>query len=282
MNPKLCAAIAAAIWGTTYIMAALVLPANPVFCAAVRSLAGGFALLLLSPRLPTRDWVARVVLLGTLNCGIFFSLFFVSAERLPGGIAGTLQSLGPIFVVLIAWPVLGERPTIMRLASVVCGAFGVTLLTRGGVAVDVIGLAAGLGAAASLALGNVLLNRWTRPASLLQFTAWQLVVGGIELAALTVTMGDIPAGLTTQNLLGFAYTALIGTCAAYALWFKAVEEAGAPTVAPFFLLIPIVAFTIDALWRSVLPTPVQAIGAAVVLASLAAGQIFGARARDKR
>jgi probable blue pigment (indigoidine) exporter len=246
----------------------------------VRALGGGLPLLLLYHRLPHRAWWGKIILLGTLNCGVFFALFFVAAERLPGGVAGTLQSLGPIFTVLIAWPLLGESPSLARLGSVVVGAIGVTLLlTQGTITLDSIGALSGIAAAVSLALGGVLLNRWGRPAPLLVFTAWQLVVGGIELAVLAALIGDVPAAITLQNLLGFAYVGLIGTTMAYALWFSAIEGAGASAVAPFFLLIPIVAFTLDALLSGLIPTPVQALGALVVIGSLLIGQQAGKRRR---
>lgn len=276
MNPKLSAALAAAIWGTTYIVTSTILPHNPVFVAAVRALGGGLPLLFIDLRLPPRDWLLKVTLLGTLNCGIFFAFFFIAAQRLPGGVAGTLQSLGPIFTVLIAWPLLGQSPSFMRLAGVVAGAIGVMLLlTHGAVALDLIGTAAGIGAAVSLALGGVLLNRWGRPAPLLAFTAWQLVVGGVELAVLAILIGDIPTTVTAQNIAGFAYVALIGTSATYALWFYAIDKAGAPSVAPFFLLIPVVAFALDASIKGFIPTIVQGIGALIVLGSLLIGQQAG-------
>lgn len=276
MNPKFSAALAAAIWGTTFIVTTTLLPPTPVFTAAMRSLIGGLPLLLLFRQLPQRDWWGKVILLGTLNCGIFFAFFFIAAVRLPGGVAGTLQSLGPIFTVLIAWPLLGQRPTLLRLASVVAGAMGVMLLlTSGAIALDPIGALAGIAAAVSLAVGGLLLNRWGRPAPLLAFTAWQLVVGGIELIVMAVLIGDIPATITMQNVIGFAYVGLIGTCASFALWFYAIEKAGAPSVAPFFLLIPVVAFTLDASIKGFIPTTVQALGALIVLASLLVGQITG-------
>jgi probable blue pigment (indigoidine) exporter len=279
LNPKLSAALAAAIWGTTYIVVTSMLPPNPVFTAALRALAGGVPLLLLYRQLPHRDWWGKIGLLGTLNCGLFFGFLFIAAERLPGGVAGTLQSLGPIFTVLIAWPLLGESPSITRLCSVVLGAIGVMiLLTSGTLALDGVGTIAGIGAALSLATGGVLLNRWGRPAPLLVFTAWQLVIGGIELALLAAMIGDLPATITMQNVLGFAYVGLIGTTVAYALWFFAIDSIGVSAVAPFFLLIPVVAFALDALIRGMVPTPIQGLGALIVLGSLAAGQHAGRRA----
>jgi len=168
MNPKLSAALAAAIWGTTYIFVSVVLPHNPIFTAAVRALGGGLPLLLLYNQAPPRDWWGKVAVLGTLNCGVVFAFLFIAAERLPGGVAGTLQSLGPIITVLIAWPLLGERPTWLRLVSVVLGSIGVMiLLTSGKIVLDGVGAAERALAAVSLALGGVLLNRWGRPIPLL-------------------------------------------------------------------------------------------------------------------
>jgi probable blue pigment (indigoidine) exporter len=274
MSPKLAAALASVIWGTTYIFVTSMLPAHPVFTGAVRALGGGLPLLLLYREFPHRSWWLKVFLLGTLNCGVFFGFMFVAAERLPGGVAGTLQSLGPIFTVLVAWPLLGQSPSFMRLGSVVVGAIGVMLLlTSGKLALDTVGAFAGIGAALSLALGGVLLNRWGRPAPLMVFTAWQLVVGGIELAIFATLAGDIPTVVTTQNVIGFTYVALIGTSVAYALWFYGIEGVGVSAAAPFFLLIPIVAFVLDAVIRGFVPTMVQGLGAAIVLGSLLIGQL---------
>jgi probable blue pigment (indigoidine) exporter len=235
MNPRLSAALASVIWGSSssssssssYIFITSMVPEHPVFTAAVRALGGGLPLLALYPRLPHRAWWGKVILLGTLNCGVFFAFLLVAAERLPGGIAGTLQSLGPIFTILIVWPLLCESPSPMRLASVVLGAIGVMLLLASGkLALDATGAAAGIGAALSFALSGVLLNRWGRPAPLLVFTAWQLVVGGIELALFAMLTGDLPTTITATNLLGLAYLGLIGTAVAYALWFHAIEKVG--------------------------------------------------------
>jgi probable blue pigment (indigoidine) exporter len=278
MNPKLSAALAAAIWGTTYIFVSVVLPHNPIFTAAVRALGGGLPLLLLYNEVPPRDWWGKVAVLGTLNCGIVFAFLFIAAERLPGGVAGTLQSLGPIITVLIAWPLLGERPTWLRLASVVLGSIGVMiLLTSGKIVLDGVGAVAGLIAAVSLALGGVLLNRWGRPIPLLEFTAWQLVIGGVELAVLAAILGDVPSSLSLASIGGYVYVALIGTSIAYALWFHGIEKAGAPAVAPFFLLIPMVAFALDAAVRGFVPTGVQALGAVIVIGSLIVNQSAGKR-----
>jgi probable blue pigment (indigoidine) exporter len=269
MHPKLSAAIATILWGFTYIITTTMLPHNPLFIAAVRALGGALPLLLLAREIPPRAWWGRIVVLGTLNSGLFFGLLFVAAIRLPGGVAATFQALGPLFMVLLAWPMLGAIPARAKVAAVLVGAVGVAMVVlKSNAAIDMIGLAAALGSALSVALGGILVHKWGRPRSLLGFTAWQLLVAGVELSLVTAVVGDIPATLSPLNLMGFAVLALFVTALAFALWFRAIEGAGAAHVAPFFLLTPITAFALDAIFRGFVPNPVQIAGVALVIGSL--------------
>ncbi|WP_236637931.1 EamA family transporter [Mangrovicoccus ximenensis] len=95
LPPKTAAAAATILWGFTYILTTTMLPANPWFIAAVRAIGGGLPLLLLARDLPPPGWWGKLVILGTLNNGLFFGLLFVAAIRLPGGVAATFQALGP-------------------------------------------------------------------------------------------------------------------------------------------------------------------------------------------
>lgn len=269
MHPKLSAAIATILWGFTYIITTTMLPHNPLFIAAVRALGGALPLLLLAREIPPRAWWGRIVVLGTLNSGLFFGLLFVAAIRLPGGVAATFQALGPLFMVLLAWPMLGAIPARAKVAAVLVGAVGVAMVVlKSNATIDLIGLAAALGSALSVALGGILVHKWGRPRSLLGFTAWQLLVAGVELSLVTAIVGDIPATLSPLNLLGFTVIALFVTALAFALWFRAIEGAGAAHVAPFFLLTPITAFVLDAIFRGFVPNPVQIAGVALVIGSL--------------
>jgi probable blue pigment (indigoidine) exporter len=275
MNPALAAALAAAIWGTTYVTTDI-LPANPYFIAAVRALGAGLLLLAFCRQLPDRIWLVRSIILGTFNCGIFFALLFIGALRLPGGVAGTLQSLVPLFTVLLAWPLLGQSPSLVRVAGVVVGTVGTALLlTRGPVALDWIGVAAALGSAVSSAIGAVLVNRWRQPPSMAAFTSWQLLAAGAELTAVALVLGDVPDAVTSLNVLGFIYLVVAGTALAFGLWFYGIVHAGASRVAPLILFSPLVAFLMDALVRGIVPSSVQALGAALIMGSVVISQRVG-------
>jgi len=277
----LLAAVAPAVWGSTYLVTTEWLPADrPLLAAMLRALPAGLLLLAVvrvlptdSPALPTGSWWWRSLVLGTLNIGAFFALLFVAAYRLPGGVAATVIALQPLTVAVLAVPLLGERLRPLRVLAGVGGALGVALLVLNADArLDPIGLAAGLGAAASMAVGVVLTQRWGRPGHLLSFTGWQLTAGGLALAPFALALEGVPATLGGANLAGYAYLSLIGAALTYALWFRAIGQLSAPVVSFLGLLSPLVAALLGAAVLAQTFTPWQSLGFVVVLASVAAGQ----------
>ena len=279
---KLAAALATTLWGFTYIISSTMLPINPWFIGAVRAGLGAIPLLLLAREIPPRAYWPKLIMLGTLNTGLFFGLLFIAAFRLPGGVAGIFQALGPLFSILLVCPLLNHRPTSMKIVSLLAGVVGVVLVVlKGGAALDTIGILAALGSAFSVALGGVLIQKWGQPMSLTGFTAWQLIIAAIELSAMTVALGDIPMGITAVNGLGIVIVALALTSLPFYLWFKGIQAEGAANVAPFFLLTPIVAFVLDAIVEGIVPTAMQLAGVVLVIAGLILN-IYAARKTTTR
>jgi len=274
-------ALAPLTWGTTYLVATQLLPpGRPLLAAALRALPIGLLLLAGARRLPRGRWWGRAATLGALNIGAFFALLFVAAERLPGGVAATVGAATPLLVAALAWPALGDRPAPRALAAGLAGLAGIALLVlRADARLDGLGVLAGLAGSLSSAAGIVLTKRWGRPpaTSLLVFTAWQLVAGGLFLAPLALLVEGPPPPLGPRALLGFAYLGLVATGAAYALWFRGLERMPAPAVALLALLSPIVATGAGFLvLRQTLTLP-QAVGAMLVLGSILVGQRAAAR-----
>ncbi|WP_273691537.1 DMT family transporter [Ketogulonicigenium vulgare] len=273
LSPKAAAAAATILWGFTYILTTTMLPHNPWFIAAVRALGGGLPLLLFARALPPAGWWGKMIVLGTLNNGLFFGLLFVAAIRLPGGVAATFQALGPLFMVLLALPLLGVRPAGGKLVAVAAGVIGVAMVVlQGGAALDLIGVLAALGAALSVALGGTLYSKWKPPVSVVTMAAWQMIIAGIELAIIAAILGDIPPAITATNVLGLAILALAITALPFVLWFTGIKGVGPAAVAPMLLLTPITAFVLDALVRGIVPSAVQTLGIAIVIGSLLYGQ----------
>ncbi|MGR3322592.1 MAG: EamA family transporter [Pseudooceanicola sp.] len=270
----LLTALAPAIWGSTYLVTTETLPAGyPVTVAALRALPAGLLLLVVTRCLPPRAWLGRVFLLGSFNFALFWALLFVAAYRLPGGVAATLGALQAMMVIFMARGWLGAPIRAGAVAAAAAGVLGVALLLIGPDAVlDPIGVAAGLGGAASMAAGTVLSRKWQPPVSALSFTAWQLTAGGLILLPMALIMEPALPPLTVTNLAGFFWLGLVGAAATYALWFRGVARIEPGAVSMLGMMSPVTAVVLGWVVLGQSLSPMQGLGAAVVLGSVWAGQ----------
>lgn len=172
----LLTALAPAIWGSSYIVTTTLLPGHsPLVVALLRALPAGLLLLLLVRQLPPLNWLPRLLVLGALNFSLFWVLLFMSAYRLPGGVAATLGAVQPLIVVFLSALLLKTQIRAAAVAAALLSMAGVALLVLTPAAkLDTLGVLAGLGGAASMAAGVVLTRKWQPPVPPLTFTAWQL------------------------------------------------------------------------------------------------------------
>jgi probable blue pigment (indigoidine) exporter len=262
--------LAPVIWGTTYLVTTEWLPPGyPLTTSLIRALPAGLLLLAFVRRLPRGIWILRVFILGGLNFSIFWSLIFVSAYRLPGGVAATVIALQPVFVIVLSRLLLGAAMRWSAVAATLAGVLGVALLVlRPNAALDAIGIAAGLGGAIAMALGTVLAKRWQPPVSALTFTAWQLVAGGLLLAPVALTVERRLPWPTLDNLVGFVWLGLFGAALSYMLWFRGLARLGPQAVSPLVLMSPVTAVLLGWFVVDQVLTPMQLVGIALVLLSV--------------
>lgn len=207
--------------------------------------------------------------LGALNFSIFWSMLFVSAYRLPGGVAATLGAVQPLIVIFLAHALLGSVIRVVAVLSALAGIAGVALLVlTPSAALDFVGVAAGIAGAVSMALGTVLTRRWKPPASLLTATAWQLTAGGILLLPVAFAFEPSLPSLTLENLAGFVYLAIPGAALTYLLWFRGVSRLEPSIVASLTLLSPVAAVLLGWGFLGQTFTTLQLIGISIVAASV--------------
>lgn len=264
-------ALAPVLWGTTYSVSTTFLPeGHPLLTATLRALPAGLILLAICRRLPRGAWWWRSLVLGILNIGAFFAFLFVAADRLPGGVAAVIGGVQPLLVALLASRFLTERLTPVTIIAGSGGLVGVALVAlRAEAALDPVGVAAALLGAGSMAVGVVLTKRWASTESPVVTTSWQLLAGGLLLAALTVTTEPLPtSGVTFGAVAGYAWLAIVGTAFAYLVWFRGL--AALPTRVPAFLglLSPIVALAIGTLVAGETFSSAQVVGIGVILAAV--------------
>lgn len=268
-------AIAPIIWGSSYLVTTEFLPQGyPLTLAMLRALPVGVLLLMFCRQLPTGSWWLKILVLGALNFSIFWWLLFVSAYRLPGGVAATIGAIQPLLVIFLARQFLGSQIRVYSIAAASIGMAGVALLLlTPDAALDPIGLIAGLGGAVSMAFGTVLSKRWMSgnskiPVSSLTFTAWQLIAGGILLVPAAMLFEPALPRLSVENVLGFIYLGLIGAGFTYLLWFRGLAKLSPALIAPLGFLSPVTAVLLGWVVLNQSLAPLQFAGAAIVLFSV--------------
>lgn len=265
----LLTAIAPVIWGSTYIVTTELLPQGyPIHVAMLRALPAGLFLLLLVRQLPQGVWWTRSFILGALNFSFFLCMLFVSAYRLPGGVAATVGAIQPLIVIALSRVFLGSPLKLMAIVAGLAGIGGVALLVlTPNAALDPVGVIAGLAGAVSMAFGTVFSRYWQPPVSPLAFTAWQMTAGGLLLVPVALIFEPPLPSLTLTNWLGFIQLGLVGTALTYVMWFRGISRLGPSAVSPLGFLSPAVAVLIGWIVLGQSLGLMQILGIVVVLAS---------------
>lgn len=279
----LLTALAPIVWGSTYIVTTEMLPANvPMTLAALRALPAGILLLIIMRQLPQGIWWLRVIILGILNFSLFWWLLFISAYRLPGGVAATVGAVQPLIVLFLSRWLLQTRLSWLSISAALGGIFGVAILIlTPNAALDPIGIIAGLGGAFSMATGTVLSRRWQPPVTPLTFTAWQLTAGGAVLLPFALLFEPALPSLTGINFLGLAYLTLIGGALTYIFWFRGLALLGPSSVASLGFLSPLSAVILGWALLGQQLTSLQILGMIVILLSIWVNQQSEKRERAK-
>ncbi|MGW1769240.1 EamA family transporter [Streptomyces sp. NPDC002073] len=270
-------ALAPISWGSTYAVTTEFLPPDrPLFTALMRALPAGLLLLAMSRTLPRGEWWWKSAVLGALNIGAFFPLLFLSAYRLPGGVAAVFGSLGPLVVVGLAALLLSERATTRSLLAAIAGALGVSMVVlKANAALDLVGVLAGVAASSCMAAGTVMTKRWGRPqwAGPLAMTGWQLTMGGLLILPVAALVEGAPPALDGRAFLGYGYLALINTGIAYWLWFRGIGQLSATSATLLGPMSPLTAAVIGWAALGQALTPVQLVGMAVAFTATVVGQL---------
>ena len=277
------AVLVAAVWGVNFTVVEIGLGHfPPLLFSALRFLVAAVPAVFLVGR-PKVAWkwiVAVGLVLGVAK----FGLLFVGMDAgMPAGLSSLVLQIQSVFTAAVAFAVLGERPTRVRLLgmAVALAGIGVAAVDEG--ASGPLGaFALVVAAAACWGVSNVLTRR-AAPPDALNFMVWVSTVPVLPLLALSLlTEGperDLAAlrALDWQGAGTVVYVAWITTVFGFGAWGWLLRHHPASTVAPFSLLVPVFGMTSAAVF---LDEPVNGarwcaaalLVGGVALASLAPGR----------
>lgn len=150
---------------------------------------------------------------------------FYALPRLPVSTALTLANTVPVWVTLLAWPVLGQRPTIQMWLAITLSIFGVILIQNPEASGDKLASLLALGNAAFTAVAMIGLNKLSKVDARAIVTHFSGVSSVFTIAVLllfgsNVDYGPLKEGMTIFLLVGVGVAGLLAQMAvtrAYAL-----------------------------------------------------------------
>lgn len=187
----------------------------------------------------------RLVLLSLLNVTSWMALMGLALVYLPASEAAVLAYTMPVWASVLAWPILGERISLLRVVALLMALAGlVALMGGGGVAASYAklpGIVMALLGAFGFALGTVFAKRWPLTLPPLTSAVWQILLGclPVAIAGLLIEQPHFMA-LSSLGWTLFGYSIVIQFCIAYACWFAALERLPASVAAIGTLLVPVI------------------------------------------
>lgn len=204
-----------------------------------------------SLRVPRELW-PRLVLAAVLNVACWMVLMGLALLWLPASEAALIAYTMPVWASILAWPILGERPNLLRVISLVMAFAGLAAIMGGnGLAASIEklpGIIMALGGAVGFAVGTVLAKKLPLNLPPLTAAAWQIGIGclPIVIVGLLIEKADF-AALTNLGWILLVYSTVIQFCVAYVSWFAALARLPASVAAIGTMAVPVIGVVASAL-----------------------------------
>ena len=263
------------VWGSTYLGIKLAGETMPSFFAvSARFLLAGLLLATwvvwrrgLTAFRATRAEIASAALIGLLLPGAN-ALLFVAEHDVPTGLASLIIASVPLLVICLRLAG-GERPPREVVFGVLVGFAGVALLLDPEGGATWWGIALTAGSAVAWAVGSYLSARLPLPRDVLAATTYEMLAGGLILLPFGLAQSPDPSEFSTKSILAFFYLVVFGSLIGYTAYIWLLAHVPLGTVATYAYVNPVVAITLGVLVLDEMITWRIAVGALIVLASVA-------------
>jgi drug/metabolite transporter (DMT)-like permease len=279
--------VLAPLWGYSWVAGKVALGYAAPLAYATVSLGlctGCLFLVLLVTRRPLRPPpLAAAAVVGLLQTALFAFLANTALHVGGAGRVSVLTYTMPFWLLLLAWPLLGERLHGGQWPALALAFAGLVLIIGpwdgGSLAAGLLSLGAGLvWAVAALA---VKLFQRRAPMDPLSLTAWQMALGVPALGVAALLAGG---GIrwTGTFALCLAYSALLSNALCWVLWVYALGRLSSGVAGLGTLAIPVVGVLAAWLQLGEVPSAVEGAGMVLIVLALGLLAVQGLRAERLR
>jgi O-acetylserine/cysteine efflux transporter len=283
--------VVVSVWGFNFVPIRWALDSVPPFAlAALRFLFAAIPAVLFVKR-PDVSW--GVLAAYGLAIGVFQFGFLVLGMRLgmPAGLSSLVIQVQVFFTIGLAAWWLHDRLSLHSLVGAAIALAGIVVLAAhkvtAGAGPTLIGFALVIAAALSWGIGNVIVKRAAGRSDLdmLGVVVWASLVAPVPLAVASFAFEGGPDAWNAAAHMGWLPLACVlfmsyfATLFCYARWNALLHAYPTSVIAPFALLVPVSGLVSGAVFLNEALAPLQAAGAALVLAGLT-WNLYGAQARE--
>ena len=236
------------IWGYNWVaMKVGIRYCEPFAFTALRLLPGSIVIFLLAAllkyplKMPAPKYTITISILQT---GGFSGLTIWALESGGAGKVAVLAYIMPFWVLIMAWPILGEKIQGLQWVATGSALIGLFLIISPWHMTDSLQSSIIAVIASFLwGVGSILIKLMQRkqPINILSFTAWQLLIGGSLLAMVAILRFNTqPIWSSGAFIIALVFNILIATALGWILWIYALKNLSAGTVGVGSLAIPVV------------------------------------------
>jgi drug/metabolite transporter (DMT)-like permease len=283
LSPAVMLVLACALWGGATVLSKALLASIPPVTLLVLQLAPSAAMLWVAfwfsgGRRSPSALILPLVLLGLLNPGISYTMSLMGLARISASVSTLLWAAEPLMILGLAAIFLREQVTPRLLAVILAGMFGVSLVSGAWSGVqgsdsDPAGILLLLGAVLCCAFYTVFSRRLSESLDPVFIVAVQQTAGLGWAVALLVsgTSHGSPsdlAGVQSELAVAAALSGVLYYAAAYWLYIAALRWVPAAVAGSYFNVIPVFGVTFAFVFLGERLSPVQWMGAAVILVAV--------------
>jgi drug/metabolite transporter (DMT)-like permease len=242
------------IWGYNWVVMKLAVQyASPFQFAALRTFLGAimlFIVLFLTKRPLVLKELPTMLTLGLLQtCGFTGLLIWALVEGGAGKTA-VLSYTMPFWVMLFAWPMLGEKVQGWQWLAVAFALFGIVLIFDPlHIKSDGFSMSLALCSGISWAISAIVSKKLHLRAphlDLLNITAWPTLLGSIPIIFLALLLPAPPIQWTHTFYLTIIYSIFLSGSLAWVLWLYALQRLPAGVASMASMLAPVIG--VSAAW----------------------------------
>ncbi|MDP1766364.1 MAG: DMT family transporter [Methylotenera sp.] len=264
------------IWGYNWVVMKLAVQyASPFQFAALRTFLGAlilFLVIFLTKRPLALKELPTMLALGLLQTVGFTGLLIWALVEGGAGKTAVLTYTMPFWVMLFAWPMLGEKVQGWQWLAVVFALFGMVLIFDPlHIKADGFSMFLALCSGVSWAISAIISKKLHKRAphlDLLNLTAWPMLLGSIPIIAIALILPAPPIQWTGTFILTVLFNVILSGCLAWVLWLYALQRLQAGVASMASMLAPVIGVLAAWLQLNEVPDTYELIGMVFIALSL--------------